>query len=86
MEVIHFNPKEKSVKLEKCDKCDFTSDKPHHVKRHMKEVKHTKEPCQRTKYRHLTKLRNDLNCRIKAKENPAKVFGENEVKKLLEDT
>jgi hypothetical protein len=51
----------------------------------MDEVKHTNVPSQATKYRQLSKLRKDLNIRIKAKENPNKVFGEEEVKKLLED-
>ena len=82
MKRIHF--KEKSHKIEKCEKCDYTSDRPDHIIRHMEEVKHVKEPSQRTKFRHLSKLRTDLNSRIKAKENPATVFGEEEVKKLLE--
>ena len=77
--------KQKSTKLEKCDKCDYTSDRQGNVKRHMEEVKHVREPSQRTKYRHFSKLRSDLNSRIKSKENPATVFGEEEVKKLLED-
>ena len=51
----------------------------------MEEVKHVREPSQGTKYRHLSKLRSDLKSQIKSKENPATVFGEEEVKKLLED-
>ena len=80
--------------MKKCSFCDYVSKHASNLKKHMKrihfkekspKIKHIKEPSQRTKYRHISKLRSDLNSRIKSKENPATVFGEEEVKKLLED-
>ena len=76
---------EKKEKLLKCDKCDFTSEYNYNIRKHMKTVKHVKEPSRSTKYRNLSTLKETLNCRIKAKEDPEKVFGEIEVIKLIED-
>ena len=47
IETIHF--KDKAPIVDKCDKCDYTSDKPYYVQRHMAEVKHRKVPSKSSK-------------------------------------
>ena len=67
-----------------CDTCEYTSLNSANLKRHMS-TKHKQEESTSTKYRKLKSLNDNLKTRLKKKEDPVKVFGEEEVKKLLED-
>ena len=77
--------REKPPKSTKCDQCDYESTNSSHLKRHMAEVKHKVEQSRSTKYRHKSKLTEELHCRIMKKEDPITVFGEKEVAILVED-
>ena len=75
----------KKDKITSCDKCDYTSSKEANVKRHKENFKHVKEEGISTKYRKLKALKKEFNKKLKKEKDPGKVFGENEVKKLIED-
>ena len=79
----HLN-EDKPEKITKCDKCDYTSPYPYRLRKHIEN--HQNVGSRSTKYRELKKIKDELNIRLKEKkEKPSKVFGEKEVKMLLED-
>ena len=72
----------KKEKLTNCNKCDFKSSYPKNVTKHMLTAKHDKSKS--TEYRKLNSLKEDMKYR-KVNKHTTKVFGPEEVKKLVED-
>ena len=68
-----------------CDQCEYTTTRKSSIKRHENETKHEKEITKRMKYYKMDNLKKDLNARKPAEQEPLKVFGEEEVTKLIED-
>lgn len=80
--LIHDKPKVK--KILKCDKCDFIGESQYKLTRHTLNTKH-KASSQATKYCRKKSLRDGLRIKLLKKVCPEKVFGEDEVKQLVED-
>ena len=72
----------KKEKLTSCNKCDFKSPYPKNVTKHMLTAKH--DESKTTKYRKFNSLKKDMTYK-RVNKDPTKVFGPEEVKKLVED-
>ena len=53
--------KEKKIVKNKCDLCDYTSDRTYNVKQHEKKSKKCSEQSERTKLRQMKELKKELN-------------------------